>query len=167
MRVFVGTPFVDASALRLSWRLVERRRPALEVLELATAGGTLELGVLGSSHQVSLFADGQRCTEVVACDGGPGPGLPSQATRRMGLVAYAFRATVRSLDDHELAAAVVSLVARYGDDPSGLVAVFPGLPHAATILAAEVKGPTVGWRTWHAYPQTAELVETCTEVVIG
>ncbi len=72
-----------------------------------------------------------------------------------------------ALDDLGLARAVDGLVARYGNDPSALVAAFPGSPHAATILAADVKGPTVGWRTWHAYPQTAELVETYTQAVIG
>lgn len=137
------------------------------MLELPVAGGTLQLGVLGSSHQACLVTGGRRCIEVVACDGGPGSGLPSEATRRMGQVAYAFKATVRSLDGQALAAAVDGLVSRYEDDPSALVAVFPGSPHAATILAADMLGRSVGWCTWHAYPQTGELVETHTEVVIG
>lgn len=167
MRVSIGAPFVDASALRLSWRLAERPRPPLEVLELPVTGGKLQLGVLGSSHQACLVTGGQRCVEVVACDGGPGTGLPVKATRRVGQVAYAFEATVRCVDGHALAAAVDNLVSRYEDEPSALVAVFPGSPHAATILAADLLGPAVGWRTWHAYPQTGELVETHTEVVIG
>jgi hypothetical protein len=43
--------------------------------------------------------------------------------------------------------------------------VFPGDPLAVTGVRARFRSPTVtSWRTWHSYPQTGELVVTCTRV---
>jgi hypothetical protein len=56
--------------------------------------------------------------------------------------------------DHS-AAAIAQAV---GADPRGLVGVFAG--DAFTALRAEPHGAGVRWETWHAYPQTGELVHT-------
>jgi hypothetical protein len=46
------------------------------------------------------------------------------------------------------------------------VATFPGGPLAITaLLIQDLAGTTTGWLTWHAYPQTGELVETASVVV--
>ena len=63
---------------------------------------------------------------------------------------------------------VAALRADLADDPYALVGVFPGDPDAVTALAVRPAPPAgaVRWRTWHAYPQTNELVLTETMVAL-
>ncbi|MFD0785789.1 DUF2617 family protein, partial [Micromonospora azadirachtae] len=58
--------------------------------------------------------------------------------------------------------------AELADDRLALVGVFPGDPDAVTALAVRSGSPggEVAWRTWHAYPQTNELVLTETVVAL-
>lgn len=139
----LDTPYADTTAGDLSFALGLPELPALHVLRLPG----LELRLLGASHQVVwTAADGERCVETVACLPGHDPHLPST----MDGAGYRFESTVERLGPpiwDELAA-----------DPRALVGVFPGDPNAVTALRAEGRG----WRTWHAYPQTGELVTTRT-----
>jgi hypothetical protein len=147
--VRLDTPYADTTAGDLSFALGLPELPALHVLRIPGPGQALiELRLLGASHQVVwTTVDGERCVETVACVPGQDPHLPSTMDRH----GYAFASTVESLDRaplwRELAA-----------DPHALVGVFPGDPNAVTALRAEERG----WRTWHAYPQTGELVTTRT-----
>ncbi len=58
------------------------------------------------------------------------------------------------------------LAARVAADPRGLVGVFGADPGALTALRAAPlgAGEGVAWETWHAYPQSGELVRTRSEV---
>jgi hypothetical protein len=142
--VRLETPYADTTAGDLSFALGLPELPALHVLRLPG----LELRLLGASHQVVwTAAGGERLVETVACLPGRDPHLPSS----MDGAGYRFESTVEPLGAappwQELAA-----------DPHALVGVFPGDPNAVTALRAEERG----WRTWHAYPQTGELVTTRT-----
>ncbi|BCB90254.1 DUF2617 family protein [Phytohabitans suffuscus] len=146
MLVRLDTPYADTTAGDLSFALGLPELPALHVLRLPG----LELRLLGASHQVIwTTVDGERCVETVACLPGRDPRLPP-AVDSPG---YAFSSTVEPLPGvppwRELAA-----------DPRALVGVFPGDPNAVTALRAQESG----WCTWHAYPQTGELVTTRTRL---
>ena len=71
-------------------------------------------------------------------------------------------------DGDGLRTRVAALRADLADDPYALVGVFPGDVDAVTALSVRPDPPdgTVGWRTWHAYPQTNELVLTETVVAL-
>jgi hypothetical protein len=152
--VNLDTPYADTTAADLTFALGLPVRPALSVLDLPAAG--LQLRLLGASHQAVLAG---RCVETVACLPGRPPSLPSAVDDPAA--GYRFAAEVRRLDRAALAALRESLA----DDPFALIGVFPGSPDAVTGLRADVgPGGITGWRTWHAYPQTGELVVTRTEV---
>lgn len=144
MLVRLDTPYADTTAGDLSFALGLPELPALHVLHLPG----LELRLLGASHQVvCTTVEGTRLVETVACLPGHDPHLPPTVDG----IGYRFESAVEPLDAapswRELAA-----------DPRALVGVFPGDPNAVTALLAEERG----WRTWHAYPQTGELVTTRT-----
>ncbi|MEU7979003.1 DUF2617 family protein [Micromonospora sp. NPDC049081] len=102
--------------------------------------------------------------ETVACLPGRPPHLPGDLHDEAG--GYRFTATVLRPAEGELHTRIAALRADLADDPYALVGVFPGDPDAVTALAVRPDAPdgTVGWRTWHAYPQTNELVLTETVV---
>ena len=155
MLISIDAPYADTTAGDLSFALGLPEQPALHVLEIPAAG--LQLRLLGASHQVVLAG---RCTETVACLPGRPPSLPAA----LDADGYRFTAAVRRVDRAAMTAAVAGLRERLTGDPYALVGVFPGSPDAVTALHAEVGDGRVGWRTWHAYPQTGELVVTRTEV---
>jgi hypothetical protein len=165
--VTLDAPYVDTSAADLSLALGDAERPALHVLDLdLPAGLRLRLRLLGASHQVVLRAPGVELTETVACLPGRPPELPT--TRLDEANGYRFTATVLRPAAAELTARVGRLRAELADDPYALVGVFPGDADAVTALAVRPDPPdgTVAWRTWHAYPQTSELVLTETVVAL-
>ncbi|MEV5821376.1 DUF2617 family protein [Micromonospora harpali] len=165
MLVTLDAPYVDTSAADLSLALGDGERPALHVLDLDLPGGIrLRLRLLGASHQVVLRAAGTELTETVACLPGRPPELP--ATRLDEANGYRFTATVLRPAGAELSTRVAALRAELAGDPYALVGVFPGDADAVTALAVRTDPPdgAVGWRTWHAYPQTNELVLTETVV---
>jgi uncharacterized protein DUF2617 len=159
--VCLDTPYADTTAADLSFALGLPVQPALYVLDLPEAG--LQLRLLGASHQVVLAG---RCVETVACLPGRPPSLP--ATVADPAAGYRFSAQVRRLYPGQMARKVAWLRSRLAQDPAALVGVFPGSPQAVTALRALSSGEPgaagTGWCTWHAYPQTGELVVTTTEV---
>ncbi|SCL38331.1 Protein of unknown function DUF2617 [Micromonospora pallida] len=178
MLVSLDAPYVDTSAGDLSLALGGPELPALYVLDLDLAGGQrLRLRLLGASHQVLLHAaeattglsetaETVVLTETVACLPGRRPDLP--ATVHEPGSGYTFTANVLRPEAGGLSSRVAALRAELADDPYALVGVFPGDPDAVTALAV-VPDPapgTVRWRTWHAYPQTNELVLTETVVTL-
>ena len=167
MRATLTAPYADVRAADLVLELDAPEAPALETLELALGAFRLELRLLGHSHQAVVTAPGFALSETVSCrpGGGEDARLPgARAVRRDGR-AYAFSAAVSGLDELDRAALVAAVAA----DPRGLVGVFGGQAGAFTALrgtAVERPGASgVGWETWHAYPQTGELVRTTGEVL--
>ncbi|MEU6072404.1 DUF2617 family protein [Micromonospora sp. NPDC047074] len=167
MLVTLDAPYVDTSAADLSLALDDVERPALHVLDLDLPGDVrLRLRLLGASHQVVLHAPGSTLTETVACLPGRPPVLPSAVHDEA--TGYRFTATVLRPAGTGLGDQVAALRADLADDPYALVGVFPGDEDAVTALSVRPDPPagTLAWRTWHAYPQTNELVLTETVVAL-
>lgn len=162
MLATLDTPYADARADALSFALGLAPLDALAVLPVARAGLTVELRLLGASHQVIAGP----LSETVAClpDGAASAG-PLPGTLRTALPGwtYDFTATTVTHDGAAFGRAVDALRARLGDRGDALTGTFPGSPHAVTALAVEPSG--TGWRTWHAYPQTREIVMTRSRLV--
>lgn len=165
MLVTLVAPYVDTCATDLSLALDDAPRPALHVLQVDLPGAVqVRLRLLGASHQVMLRAPGTELTETVACLPGRRPDLPDRIHDES--TGYRFTATVLRPGDEGLRERVAALRADLADDPYALVGVFPGDVDAVTALAVRPgrSGGALGWRTWHAYPQTRELVLTETVV---
>lgn len=157
----LDVPYLDASAEGLVWQLDAPLQPALAHRTVECGSWTLDLHLLGASHQVVLrAADGARCSELVACRPGVAGHLPSAVIEDRGGIRYGFRSSVASLAPDDLAARADELVARLAPRGDALIGAFPGSPHAVT--AIEATG--AGWRTWHVYPQAGQIVATETMV---
>lgn len=166
MKALIATPFADSCAADLSLAYGLGPLPALSTLQVALPDARLDLRVLGASHQVLLDVGGTRWSETVACLPDRPGSLPAHDTVDSGPLRARFRACCRHLDPAPLAEQVRVLVQRCEGHPGALVGTFPGSPLAITALLVQDRaGDGVGWRTWHAYPQTGELVETASVVV--
>nr|MDT0661857.1 DUF2617 family protein [Micromonospora sp. DSM 115978] len=179
MLVTLDTPYADTSAADLGLALTAPELPALHVLDVPLPGGRggrLRLRLLGASHQVVLEGVAGGLVETVACLPGRPADLPSAL--HDAATGYRFEARVLRLEPGALSDRIAALRRDLAGDPYALVGVFPGGPDAVTALrartgdhpAAGSEGAAgsdrVGWRTWHAYPQTGELVETETVVTL-
>jgi len=166
MRVDLTVPYADVRAADLTLELGLAAVPALEVLRVPLGRGELELRLLGHSHQARVALPGAAFSETVRCAPGARGGLPARTAATAGAWSYAFTAAMEPLDP----AALDALAGRIAADPRGLVGVFGADPGALTALRAAAlpaggaaRGG-VAWETWHAYPQSGELVRTRAEV---
>ncbi len=158
MRVALSTPYADVRAADLVLAFDAPPTPPLEGLTLDLGGLPVALGVLGHSHQIIAG----ELTETLACVPGRPGDLP--ATHEAHLAdgrRYSFTAEVVALER----ATAQSLVFDIAQDPNGIVGVFAGNPDAFTALRARLLPDRVHWETWHAYPQTQELVRTTGELM--
>lgn len=154
MRKTIDTRFADSRAADLSLAYGLRPLPALGTHAVTIDGLTVELRVLGASHQVVLGD----WSETVACLPDRPGALPAREERVVGDHRVTFEAQVdRPVDFEGVVRQVISTCAA---DPRALVAEFPGSRLAVTALAAGPLGDGVAWETWHAYPQAGELVYT-------
>jgi len=176
VRTRIETRFADSRAADLS--LVYGLRPlsALGIHRVTLGGMTLELRVLGASHQVVIDdwsetvaclpdGEGDRLElsvprETIDTGGRRRPGPPP--VRTVGDYVVQFEATCERPAD--FAAVVSRIVADCAADDHSLVAEFPGSPLAVTALSAREVDDGVCWQTWHAYPQAGELVWTSSVV---
>ena len=143
------------------WQLDAPIQSALAVGHVAWSWCTLEVRLLGASHQIVVRTlDGAECSELVACRPGRGDGLPAAVTDARAGCRYRFDSRVEQLPSEALAERATSLLARLSGDDQALIGSFPGSPHAVT--AVEVVAD--GWRTWHLYPQTGQVVTTATRL---
>ncbi|HEY8479954.1 MAG TPA: DUF2617 family protein [Spirillospora sp.] len=164
MRATLDTPYADARADALSFALGLPRMGALAVLPVERAGLTVELRLLGASHQVIAGS----LSETVACLPGKAEPLPRRARTTIPGWDYEFAATTAAhSDDTAFARAVEAVCERLDDRGDALTGDFPGSRHAVTALALEDAPDEtgIGWRTWHAYPQTREIVMTRSRLV--
>ncbi|MDL4817646.1 DUF2617 family protein [Actinomadura opuntiae] len=175
MRAVLDTPYRDARADGLSFALGLPPLDALAVLPVERAGLTVELRLLGASHQVIAGP----LSETVAClEGDAAAPLPGSAATSLTGWDYRFTATTAVHDDDAaFARAVDAVCARLADRGDALTGAFPGSRHAVTALALDGPPPAgavpggigpragTGWRTWHAYPQTREIVMTRSRLV--
>ncbi len=172
MRALIAAPFVDSRAADLSLAYGLPRLPALGTHRVELPAGSMpavsvELRVLGASHQVVLDVDGLEWSETVACLPDRAGALPTREESRAGHLVSRFAARCVRLAPVALAARVRGLRRRCEGHPQALVGTFPGSPLAVTALQVDAAvdpgvdtGAPAGWWTWHAYPQTGELVVT-------
>lgn len=168
----IAAAFSDVSATDLRLRLDLPAQDALVSRTVADGGRTLDLRILGASHQVLLREGGSvLCTETVACprDGRTDDrGLPSRLAQDRDGIRHRFRSATLHLGPDALRSRVSALLDVLASDPTAVCGVFPGDPLAVTGVRARFRSPAVAsWRTWHSYPQTGELVVTCTRVERG
>lgn len=160
MLVELSVPYADVRAGDLALTLDAPPEPALDRLACVVGGVELELRLLGCSHQ-ALAGGGALVSEMVACRPGAPAGLPARHDRP----GYRFAARVERLSPAAFATRARAVIEAASADPAGLVGVFPGPGPAFTALRARPApardgGPGAAWSTWHAYPQTGELVVT-------
>lgn len=154
MRKTIDTRFADSRAADLSLAYGLRPLPALGTHTVTLGGLTVELRVLGASHQVVLGD----WSETVACLPDRPGALPAREEQVVGDYVVSFEA--RCDRPADFAAAVSTVITACEADQNALVAEFPGSPLAVTALSAGSFGDGVAWETWHAYPQAGELVYT-------
>jgi hypothetical protein len=164
MLTTLNTSYTDTRAADLAWALGREPLPALATLDLELAGSTLQLRLLGASHQVLLEEERGTCSETVACIPGSSTPLPLGVAKRVDDWEYEFAARVEVLSPGSFAGRAQELLDLVSDHPHGLAGVFPGSPYAFTALLAQRHEGQVLWRTWHAYPQDGQLVATRTRV---
>ncbi|MEV8586669.1 DUF2617 family protein [Streptomyces sp. NPDC051180] len=164
MLTTLKTTYTDTRASDLAWALGREPLPALAVLDLELSGATVQLRLLGASHQILLEEDGRSCSETVACMPGSSTPLPLGVSKRVGEWEYEFAARVETLSQGSFAGRAQELLALVADHPHGLAGTFPGSPHAFTAMLAQRHEGQMRWRTWHAYPQEGQLVVTRTRI---
>ncbi|WP_441251308.1 DUF2617 family protein [Kitasatospora sp. McL0602] len=178
MLTTLQTSYTDTRAGDLAWCLGGEPLPALAVRDLrldspgtdtttaARSGGTLQLRLLGASHQVILAAGPGECLETVACLPGRQTPLPARVAKQVAGWEYEFAARIEELPAHIFAARAQELLALVEGHPRALAGIFPGDPSAFTALVAHGDQNRVLWRTWHAYPQEGRLVCTRSSLVV-
>lgn len=163
MRALIAAPFVDSRAADLSLVFGLDRLPALGTHRVELPGASVELRVLGASHQVMLGIDGLEWSETVACLPDRASTLPVREQSRVGDLVSRFAARCVRLAPAELAARAGALRRHCEGHPHALVGTFPGSPLAVTAMVVDPVVPVgtlVGWWSWHAYPRTGEVVTT-------
>ncbi|WP_232734253.1 DUF2617 family protein [Kitasatospora sp. CB02891] len=169
MLTTLQTSYTDTRAGDLAWQLGGEPLPALAVRDIGlddgtgrsdAFGGTLQLRLLGASHQVVLAAGPGDCLETVACLPGRRTPLPARVAEQVAGWEYEFAARIEELPPHVFAARAQELLALVEGHPRALAGIFPGDPSAFTALVAHCGDRRVHWRTWHAYPQEGRLVCT-------
>ncbi|MBH5336158.1 DUF2617 family protein [Streptomyces pactum] len=164
MLTTLKTAYTDTRAADLAWCLGREPLPSLAVLDLEFPETTVQLRLLGASHQVILDGPGGTCSETVACIPGSSTPLPLGVSTLVGDREYEFAARVETLSRGSFAGRAQELLALVTDHPHGLAGTFPGDPHAFTAMLAQSHEGQIKWRTWHAYPQEGRLVATRTRV---
>lgn len=171
MKTLLATGYTDSRAADLSLAYGLPALPALGEHRIELPGGSVALRVLGSSHQVVLELGGQRWSETVACLPDHTRELPEHDEVTDGRLAGTFGARCERLTPAELATRVAAVRQRCDPDPHALVGTypgataFPGATEAITALRVAGAGGAVRWWTWHAYPQSGELVSTASVVI--
>ena len=161
----LAVPFVDARASALSWWLGDDAPRPLATLVLTGAAGDLELRLLGASHHVVAHVAGVRCPEVVAC-GDAARALPAAHDGLVDGARYRFTSGTTAYAPAALARVARDLRRRATAAPDGLVGVFPGSPHALTVLTGRELRRGWGWASWHVYPGSGEVVRTRSSLVL-
>lgn len=159
----LAVPYTDTRASALSWWLGAAPAP-LDELVLHAPPGVLALRLLGASHQAVARVGAVEIPEVVAC-GPEQAALPRTAAREVPGGSYRFTSSTRLYDEQGLARVARALRRRWAGDASAVVGVFPGSPHALTVLAGRPLTAGWSWRTWHVYPGSGEVVRTRSALV--
>jgi len=157
----IETGFADSRAADLSLAFGLPPMAAVGTHRVALLPGReLELRLLGASHQVLAGA----WSETVACLPEQSVPLPSRQEVVVGGLRVRFAAQTLRLSGIGLTDRVSGIIRDCATDAHAIVGEFPGSPLAITAVLAWAEQDGMAWRTWHAYPQAGELVETRTVV---
>lgn len=165
-RTDLRVPFADTRASQLGFSLTTGVLESLARLDHTVGSVTVSLRLLGASHQVIVDDGVQQLCETVACLPGIQTGLPDVDDD-----GYRFTASTQAHDIPSLRrfvrdlATIVDVHAAAGRP--ALLGHFPGEEDAVTAIIATVDADRVGWRTWHTYPQSGEVVVTETSMTPG
>lgn len=160
MRTRIETRFADSRAADLSLAYGLPRLPAVAEHYIVLHGVEAELRLLGASHQVILGA----WSETVACLPDRADKLPAREEIVENGLRFQFGAQTLHLAGPALADRIAGIIRECTLDDNAIVGSFPGSPLAITAVRAWEEKSGTAWRTWHAYPQARELVETRTVV---
>lgn len=170
--VTADVAFTDVSAQALRFSLGHDRITPLasQVIDLpGTDEQSLELHVIGSSHQVILRdADTDAFIETFACLGeGQSPEWNTTRTAEgpwSGFTRHRFGCELSDVHD-SFTDAAAEVVRRSSGHDRHLVVDFPGEPGALTALALTGCEPgQVTWQSWHCYPQHRQIVHSRSEL---
>jgi hypothetical protein len=158
----LSVPYQDTGAADLGWSLDLGSLTALAVRRVVLPQFTVELRLLGASHQVliSTANDPIDCVETVACLPAGAATMPARAERSFGRWQYRFTSVARSLRGPAFDHGIAEIDRATADATASLTGRYPGLPGALTAVAVEVHGPRLRWHTWHTYPQGRQIVTT-------
>ncbi len=156
----IDTGFADSRSADLSLTFGLPPLPAVGTHRVVLPGHELELRLLGASHQVLVGA----WSETVACLPEREGALPSREERDVGGLHVQFAAQTLRLHGAALSERVSGIIRDCATDEHAIVGEFPGMPLAITAVRVRAGQDGTAWRTWHAYPQVGELVETRTVV---
>jgi len=167
VKLALATPYADVRAADLVLRLDAPPGPTLGTRTVRLGGLEVQLGLLGHSHQVHVRGDGIALCETVACEPGRPGDLPGRRDQDRITHTYRFTADIEALGG----TGGLDIADEVAADPHGIVGLFPGHAEAFTALRVRTEGDAgrprgVTWETWHAYPQTDELVRTTTVVAV-
>ncbi|MFI1384899.1 DUF2617 family protein [Embleya sp. NPDC020886] len=163
MHATLTTTYTDTRADALGWCLGLPPLPALAERTVELGGLTLELRLLGASHQMLISpvrGEDAPVSETVACVPGAAGPLPARAATRLGRWEYEFTALTQGFEDAAFVARVREIVTLAGGHRYGLIGQYPGLPYAVTAMVVEGCGAGAVWSTWHTYPQECRIVNT-------
>jgi hypothetical protein len=119
--------------------------------------------VLGGSHRIEFTYHDKCIVEEVACEPADSINTPSaQLPSAWSDGTYEFRSEVRILSPQQLGLVADQLQTTMCNNPTAIVAQFPGHPHALTAVQIGSSCNTFAatWQTWHLYPNQHEVVET-------
>ncbi len=156
--------FADVNASELTLQLNGETREGVARIQVVLGDITIEPVILGSSHQVVVSGSGGlRLVETVAADAGGHP-LPEEATHLDGGIDYLFQSQTRHYrSSSAFVRSVGDIRSRCAQDRyESIVVCSPDSPSALTAVAVERDRPA--WTSWHAYPETGEIVRTRSEL---
>lgn len=180
MLVDLAAGYCDARAEQLGWSVEIGPLRPLARTWLVLPPFTVDLRLLGASHQAAVWlADppgpgGEPgdadpgpsagrgpllCRETVACLPGRTDPLPRVAARDLLGWRYTIESTVRTLSRAEFAARLVGIERRSAQWP-GIAGKYPGAPGAITAIAVRLWAGGLRWLTWHTYPQQGMIATT-------
>jgi Protein of unknown function DUF2617 len=128
--------------------------------------GNAIVEILGGSHRVSVTGPGVSVVEELSC------GSANEAAdtlvvdtipARIDIDPIVFVSAVDRLQPEAFAVLAEQLRNDVGGDHNGIVGVFPGHRNALTAIQVhQTDNLVAGWRTWHCYSETCEVVMTTT-----
>lgn len=155
MHSILEVPYADTGADQLSLSFDEPLLPALSSVHCAFACAGVTLRLLGASHQVCVAVADTEIVETLACLPGRSRTLPPT----FDMHSISFRARIERHDGASLTA-LTAQVSDQAAGPHSLIGHYPGHPNAFTAIVATDLGHGARWDTWHAYPQTGDVVIT-------